>query len=647
MADKISVAPILTGICVALILAGCAGSKATVSASQTLATDTACSPVTYKKLSASAPARPPWALIEPDDENGKHSLIGLSGFHATERDAREDAMRHAREEFARYTGVEVMELDQMSREIYGSSSAILDPTVSGKTQTTHETDALVSRVKADQYYFETLRGQCGGRDLGTAYQYWVLAGVPVEEYDKVQAWKAKREAAKAAEKAAEQAKISEEVARFADLIIDVGRDASVFVASDDDGTTEIRAWVWRKQQGDQLVAAASIPLLLKESGGSATLARAKSDANGQAVFQIARPRAGAYEVTIDPQGTVLAASDGTIQSAMAAVGTNLSVVAYTPDLPGAAKAGVRSLFRGPAFKPLPVMKVVMGPVQGRNTRVGSEFGKRLETHIVRELPQISGVQVIPPPTTRGLDQLESVSKARGIGMNGRPVVGMGDPAVQAQLDGADGALNVTYALEGKQVAVDLSLTQAGTGALLAAAGALVDQRLIPDDLELAPHASPIDLSPLATGKPGEIRLELTTHRGDGVTFAAGEKITYYVSSDRDAYLLLLYQDAENHLIQIYPNARSGKGFHTADNFMKIPDESDAFEFTIEPPFGVEQVWAFAVTEPFPTIKGKGLSNGLTLLQQGLTEVATQLRAHGKKAGVSYGEANVVVTTVKE
>jgi tetratricopeptide (TPR) repeat protein len=322
-------------------------------------------------------------------------------------------------------------------------------------------------------------------------------------------------------------------------------------------------------------------------------------------------------------------------------------LAYTQDEEDlGTKAAVHQLFAGPSLKPLSVKKIVMGPVRYRDTRFGSEFGKRLETYILQELSQISDIQIIPPPKTRGLDQLAKASKTRGIGMKGVPLA-MSDPAMQAQLDGADGSLEVSYAREGKRVAVDLRLVQAGTGKLLAAAGANIDQSLIPDDLQLEFPSSRIDSTPLHTGKPGEIRIELTTQRGDGVTFAKGEKIIFYVSSDRDAYLLLLYQNAENHLTQIYPNARSGKAFQSAGDFIKIPDETATFEFNIEPPYGVEQVWAFAATEPFPTLKETGTSNGLTVLQQGLAEVATQLRAHGKKPGVSYGEANVVLTTVKE
>ena len=617
------------------------------SPSASLSEKASCTNSTLTKIETSDEKRPPWTLTEPDDESGKFFLfVGMSTRHSTERDARDEAERNARNEFAKYTGVEVSEVDEMLKSIYGSSSSILDPTISGKNQTKQETNALVSRVKTKNYYFEKYKEQCGENPLGVSYQYWALVKVPKDEYEKVQEWKLKRETAKEAEKALDRTKLGEEMARLATLVIDGGRDSSVFVASDDEGaTTEVKAWVWQKKEG-QVVPAVGIPLVFKESDGNSVLARARSDANGQALFQVARLKPGNYDVAVNPNGGSTAAMAPPIQGALDSIGATISVKNYTHNLAGGAKAAVRQLFAGPALKPLAVKKIVMGPVSYRGTRMGSEFGKRLETYIVQELSQISDLQVIPPPTTRSLDQLTNASKTRGIGMKGEPLA-MSDPAMQAQLDGADGTLEVGYAREGKRVAVDLEIKQSGTGRLLAAAGSSIDQSLIPDNLQVEPPVSRIDSSPLHTGKPGDIHLELTTHRGDGMTFAKGEKIIFYVSSDRDAYLLLLYQDAENHLTQIYPNARSGKALLSAGDFIKIPDESAKFEFNIEPPYGVEQVWAFAATEPFPTLKGTGTSNGLTVLQKGLTEVANQLRAHGKKPGVSYGEANVVLTTVKE
>ncbi len=708
----------LLSIIFVLMLGGCVATQVNGAPSDTLSSvDGPCKPVDYKKTASSAKERPQWVMVEPSDSGGLHYLIGMSGFHATERDARDEAMRHAREEFAKYTGVEVTELDQISKEIYGSSSAILDPTISGKTQSTQETNALVSRTKAKEWYYETLKASCGGNDIGVAYQYWVLAEVPVEEYDRVQAWKAKKEAAKEAEKSAERDRIRKEIEQLVSshmeslaeaetliakaepvaaltvlqgdwnrlydatksiesragifpseisqlkslqrdvppaiqrirspLVLDPGRGATVWTATDhEEDLAEVPVWVWYKQ-GNGVTPVSGIPIILKGEDGRKIVARGTTNPSGQTLLEVKEITPGNYTVSIDPQGGALSSLSPPVQEVMAAAGTSISVRNYKPDLPGAAKVGVYELFKGPSLKPLPVKNVVMGSVRYSDSRLGSEFGKKMETLIEREISQVSGVNLIRRQPTRSIEELAQTDRTRGIGLTDAPVPSMSSPAMQAKLDGAEAILDASYSLERTKVNIDLSLVQAGTGQVLAAAGATIDRGLIPGDLQVMPTASPAPLAPIATGKPGEIRLELTTQRGDGATFAEGEKIQYFVSSNRDAYLLLLYKDAEDHLIQIYPNARSGNGFHRAGEYIAIPDETMRFDFTITPPFGVEQVLAFASTTSFPALKGKGLSNGLTVIEGNLNDVASQLRAQGRKSGVSYGEANVVVTTVKE
>src|SRR3972149_2845965 len=89
-----------------LISTGCATTQAvkTDNSIGSAVNEESCKPITYKKSASSAKERPPWVLVSPEDEKGMHYLIGMSGYNATERDARDDAMRHAREEFAKYTG---------------------------------------------------------------------------------------------------------------------------------------------------------------------------------------------------------------------------------------------------------------------------------------------------------------------------------------------------------------------------------------------------------------------------------------------------------------------------------------------------------------------------------------------------------------
>ncbi len=153
----------------------------------------------YRRQSAALPERPHWIDSVPADAEGSHFLVGLSEYHASERDAREDAMRHAREQYAEYTGVDVALVDTVVRSLHGVSSEVHDPFVDAVEKTTQSTDAQVSRIKARQWYWETYGHYNDGEIVNTAYKCWVLVSVPIDEYDRVQAWKKSREESRLAE----------------------------------------------------------------------------------------------------------------------------------------------------------------------------------------------------------------------------------------------------------------------------------------------------------------------------------------------------------------------------------------------------------------------------------------------------------------
>ena len=132
MGVKFPAAPISAGICIAFILAGCAGAMREAPAGPGLASNSpSCASMDYTKISASAPEFPQWVPFPPGDKDRKHFMVGVSGYHATDVDARADAMQQARVEFARYTGVEVSKKKKTSTKTDGSSSSILDPIISG------------------------------------------------------------------------------------------------------------------------------------------------------------------------------------------------------------------------------------------------------------------------------------------------------------------------------------------------------------------------------------------------------------------------------------------------------------------------------------------------------------------------------------
>lgn len=146
-----------------------------------------------------------------------------------------------------------------------------------------------------------------------------------------------------------------------------------------------------------------------------------------------------------------------------------------------------------------------------------------------------------------------------------------------------------------------------------------------------------------TQKAKLIQLEVTTHLGDNQTFREGDSLSFYVTLDTDAYLLLIYETASDQLIQIIPNANKKSNFYKSGFFISIPEKGDKFQFKIEAPFGQETLWAFASDTPFYEIKGKTLSNGLRLLETDMLTIKENLTKQSKSA---FGEAKLQFKTEK-
>jgi hypothetical protein len=141
-----------------------------------------------------------------------------------------------------------------------------------------------------------------------------------------------------------------------------------------------------------------------------------------------------------------------------------------------------------------------------------------------------------------------------------------------------------------------------------------------------------------------IQLEVTTSLGDGQVFREGDDVSFFVSLDRDAYLLLVYQDAAGRLLQLFPNADNPTGFLPAASYVKFPFADSRFRLRVAAPFGEETLWAFAASEPFPNFSGQVLSGDAVSLNIDMQHLLQRVRGHGRRPAVAYGEAQVTLAT---
>ncbi len=141
-----------------------------------------------------------------------------------------------------------------------------------------------------------------------------------------------------------------------------------------------------------------------------------------------------------------------------------------------------------------------------------------------------------------------------------------------------------------------------------------------------------------------LRIGITTHLGDHQEFQQGDRVQFLLDLNRDAYVLLIYQDASGALTQLVPNAIEKNGFYKAARYLSIPDARIPFEFVVGPPFGTETVWAFGSNAPFPELHGATLKNGLKRLDQPLAVVTSLLNDSAKRGQTTFVSGRVQLVT---
>ncbi|MDF1579452.1 MAG: DUF4384 domain-containing protein [Desulfuromonadales bacterium] len=682
---------------VAVFLASCASAPHPVTKKE-LQIATQYPPV--KTLLRAVPTdKPAWVFSPPEKNDHYAFFVGVSSEGVvSEKEARSDALRDAVEQFVNYTGVNVSVKETIRKSISGQLSQGLDGSVSGEKMVKMGADAFVSRIKATDFYFEQYDISRNGIHEKNVYKYYVKASVPLTEYDRVREWA--RQQAEAQNKSRSEkvaavvaanatglsqvdnyiangqalaalSAISAEHRRLQSLLDSAAEDAvtakarelqallpgraravssRLILDSGRFGTTEIgaaqdvvfKAWGWFKSDDGALLPVAGLPLSINAAHG-AEIADTRTGSSGEATFYLPAIEPGQYYVNIDFEKEDNL--EPMIGLALRNVGTEFLVIQGQPGVDLAVKNMVRKLFAGSTYEKLTVKKLEIGSITYGDTHCGSGFALELKRRINEQLANIDGLEVIVPQTGDRQDMIEHAIKTRGISVVAKG--GLGAAATHAAVDGADAALNAIYALKGRDVFLNVELKEAGSDRLLGAANTSFDSALLPPGTDLVP---PQARQPFDTSAPpavNAIKLEVTSHLGDGQTYRSGETISYLVNSDTDAYLLLIYEDVAGNLIQLLPNRYSGAGFYPKGTYLEVPDKADRerFEFTIAEPFGLEHVWAFAATQKFPELAGDELENGLKLLHGSFSSIRDTLRKSAELNGSAYGEAHSMITTV--
>ena len=139
-----------------------------------------------------------------------------------------------------------------------------------------------------------------------------------------------------------------------------------------------------------------------------------------------------------------------------------------------------------------------------------------------------------------------------------------------------------------------------------------------------------------------IDIEVTTHLGDKQIFQRGDVISFLISLDREAFVLMIYEDAEHNIVQIIPNRYRQNNRYKTGLFMSVPNRDEPFEFVVSPPFGKETIWVFASDQSFPILDGMEMENGLKKLSDDFQTVLSKIRSESSNR--LYGETKTSITT---
>jgi hypothetical protein len=170
--------------------------------------------------------------------------------------------------------------------------------------------------------------------------------------------------------------------------------------------------------------------------------------------------------------------------------------------------------------------------------------------------------------------------------------------------GAEASLSGRFFLEGDRVRVTLLLTELSSGTLIGAADWNLPVSSVPGYASVKPASAAVDraseLARLSSTAPGGLAVSVSTGRGVGAAYRAGEKLTVIVGVNKDAWVRVYHVDGSGRIQLIWPN-RFGGGdgkVRPGAPILLPPDASAPYSFVLEPPYGTEFIKVVASSAPF-------------------------------------------------
>ncbi len=625
-------------------------------------------------VSQSQKERPAWLDSPPEKSAKYHYLVGLSNSYVSEKAARKDALHDARINYARYTGIDVKEVNRMFSATYGTEANIFNPTHSMMSNNTETVNAHIHRVKAKHWYWEKF-SSTNNVETKYAYKYWVLVAVPLDEYDRVQAWKAAQKKQvkekeemtfKRANKLSEFAlsnhkknslnvvqtlkmkrpiealklsksdwvqlynakkKISDMLANAEvfltkinqaqwdtlntmikirnSIVIDVGRFNPYLLESD---SQFIPVWAWMKV--DNQYEPISDLMLKFVNSNAVTIATAKTNHRGKAVFKVKRPKVGSHAIEIDTSRWSSTSINAQLTNTLKPLSVDVEFIQKPADIDSQLSAMLFQLFEEPTYGDNKTQFVYLSASVNDTSKISNRIIKLLKTKllafddlvVLRDAPGAKQIASDFSPNASHIEVETSPTTAGGFTLTMEH-----------------------YRVNSHQLLASVSDTVR-----------IQNNNIVPDKVQDIATITPLDRS---------ISLEITSRYGDRQTYTDGDRLSYYLSTDVDAYLLMIYEDATGNFTQLIPNQNSGSNFHKAEAYFEIPPSSSEYQFIVTAPYGEETLWVYSSAQPFPQLSGTLLPNGLVSLDDAPFAQINAFMKHIKNKNLAHGEAKTTIITM--
>ncbi len=202
-----------------------------------------------------------------------------------------------------------------------------------------------------------------------------------------------------------------------------------------------------------------------------------------------------------------------------------------------------------------------------------------------------------------------------------------------------GLLTGRFFEEGSRIRTRVELTDMRTGNLIGSADWTIAKTAVPRSIRVRPDSLERErierlskLVPEEKTDTAKLEVSVSTDRGHGAAYRAGEYLTAFVTVTRDAWVRLYHIDSSGKTQLIWPNTfENSDGRIKAGTAIRIPGPGDPFAFLMGAPWGTEYIKAVASSVPFAdgpeaftdlgTDSGAAIRRGLSLAARPNSEEA--------------------------